>query len=909
MKSAAQLFWSLLCWLLCLALGAALAFQLRVLSEGGLRLPDFATSYLSRRLAAEGFTFRTEAIWLDPRGRVLILAPELGLVAQDSPFASARAVTLQLRRRALLRGEVEAVRIEVADLSIRLPAIVSPTAAAQPILTSGELRLSRPPGSAGWRFDQASARLLDVPVAFGGVFPARASAPAKVAPGTAASPAGLARAFLRRCADAYRVLAPLPTSSIRVLRADLSPERLALGAELPELVLPAHPDLPRELVGARLDNTRLLATLPLSAELRPDLDHATVHVLADRLTSPVPLAVNGKNLALRLVPGRVLAAELAFSRIEKTNTAVPPAPLVVSARFAPYGSTLSVEASTRLADAAWRLSLAGSPSDLAGSAGASGPLTPALLDVVRHYLPPAARPILSLTDPIQLDVAADFSPGARPALVTARMRAGRAEAHHVSFTRAGGVARYAPGEHSLRVDDLLLVQEESHATGSYEMDTNTLDYRFLLGGHLRPMAIGGWFSGWWGRFWDNFAFGPRPPEAEVDIRGMWLDPPRTTVFIGARSDALRLRELPLERFDTRIWVRTHFFDIIHFRATQGPHLAEGGFSRLLDASHDSWQRMEFDVSANFPASALEQLFGAAGAEITAPFRFTTPPDVHLQGEVLGPASTVAPNRQRYSLHLATRNPLHYSGFPLDHLSVRLRRDETEIRLHDLDVGFASGQAGGEAVLSGPESERWLAFDFTLADADLDQAQARWREFQSTRPQSSPPPSTTAAPPKALGGRLALQLTATGPVNDPLGFTGTGTALITGADLAQIRLMGRLSELLGNLGMGFTTVKLHSADARFSLDRNKLVFDSLTLAGQSAQISAKGTYTLSADNLAFTAKIRPFERAGGILSSTADFVLSPLSSALEIELGGTLEQPSWIFSYGPSRILRSITDRF
>lgn len=905
MSSAAPLFCRLFRWTLWLVLAAALSLQLRILSEGGLHLPSFATEYISRQLSAQGFTLQTEAIWLDPRGRVLILAPQLGLAAQDTPFASARAVSLQLRRRALLRGDIEAARIEIADLSVVLPAILSPTGAAQPVLTSGELRLSHHTESETWRLDQASARLLNIPVAFEGHLPELPDNTDR----PAAPPSEITRSALRHCAEAYSVVAALPLDSIRVLRADLSPARLTLAAELPELVLPPHPALPARLTGTRLENTRLLLTLPFSSALQPDLARTALLVLSDRFASPADLATSGENLALRLVPGSIFSADLAASRIHKLDTHVPPAPLIASARYAPYGTTLSLDVSTRLAGAPWHVSVAGSSADLAGSVQATGPLTPALLDVIRHYLPAPARPILSLTDPIQLDITADFSPGARPALVTARIRAGRAVAHHVSFTRAGGVARYAPAENSLRVDDLLLVQEESHATGSYEMNTATLDYRFLLGGHLRPMAIEGWFSVWWDRFWANFAFGPRPPEAEVDIQGMWRAPSRTTVFIGAHSDALRLRDLPLDRFDTRIWVRTHFFDILHFRAAQGPHLATGDFTRLLNAPRDSWQRMEFDVHANFPAAALGQLFGKPGAEITAPFRLTSPPKIHLQGETLGPASTVAPGRQRYTLGLSTKDPLHYAGFPLDHLSVRLQRDDTDIRLHDLRVGFASGLATGEAVLSGPDSERWLAFDITLADADLDLAQTRWREFQATRPQPSPPPPASTTPPKNLGGRLALQLAATGPVNDPLAFTGTGTSFITGADLAQIRLMGRLSELLGNLGLGFTTVKLNEADARFTLDHDRLNFDPLTLSGQSAQITTKGTYTLSANTLAFTAKIRPFERSGGILSSTADFVLSPLSSALEIELGGTLNQPSWIFSYGPSRILRRITDRF
>ena len=86
---------------------------------------------------------------------------------------------------------------------------------------------------------------------------------------------------------------------------------------------------------------------------------------------------------------------------------------------------------------------------------------------------------------------------------------------------------------------------------------------------------------------------------------------------------------------------------------------------------------------------------------------------------------------------------------------------------------------------------------------------------------------------------------------------------------------------------------------------QLAFKSLRLTGPSALVEAKGDYTLDTGRLAFNARVRPFEQRTGLLSSTAGLVLTPLSSALEVELSGTLEKPEWTFTYGPGRLLRRI----
>ena len=905
-------------WTLWLVLLATLALQLRVLVDGGFRLPAFAQKLVVGRLAAKGLVFDAETIWVAPNGRLMLVRPRLGLAGQDGPFATARAVAIEIRRRELLAGEIRATEIELTDLSLVLPAISSPTGAAQPLLEAGEFRLSRPPGAAQWTVDQASARLLSVPAAFSGTLPA-----ARPSDTPRGAPAEIARETLRQASSLYRKIARLPLDRLRVIRVDLSPQRLALSTELPAFSLADYPLLPPGFPALELEEIRATLTHPLDTAPSRDLGELRLQARRLRLPGPVPiesedvdlrLSARGDSLRLGADDAQQAALSLAAARVRSSALPdAPPVPLVLDARFASAGRALELDLSSRLADAPWSARFSGSVADRAGAVSARGALTPALLDLVRPFLPEKARPILELTDPVDIAASVDIAPGAKPLRVSARASAGRAVAGKVPFDRAGAVLVYEPGARLLRADELVLVQSDSLASGSYEMDTETLAFRFLLGGRLRPMAIEGWFSGWWDRLWANFRFGAAPPAAEVDIQGVWREPDRTTVFVAASSGPLRLRELELDSLATRVQVAASSFDILAFRATKDAHVADGRLARILGSDRDAWSYMDFDVRSDFPIEALPRLFPDEGPALARPFALTAPPRIHLVGEAFGPASAT-PGRQRYDLDLATDAPLRYSGFPLDRLALRLERRDTDLRLRDIRAGFASGLATGEAALSGPDSDRWLAFDVTLADADLDLVHTRWKEFQAARPRETPPspdakkeaaPAKEPKDPKPIGGRLSVHLSATGPLENPLGHSGRGDAKITGADLANIRLMGPLSSLLGEIGIGFTTLKLTEADARIALDQNLLVFEDLRLTGPSALVETKGVYTLPDGFLDFKAKIRPFEQGGGILSSTVSIFTSPLTHVLEVELGGTIDDPSWTFTYGPTKLLRRL----
>ena len=105
----------------------------------------------------------------------------------------------------------------------------------------------------------------------------------------------------------------------------------------------------------------------------------------------------------------------------------------------------------------------------------------------------------------------------------------------------------------------------------------------------------------------------------------------------------------------------------------------------------------------------------------------------------------------------------------------------------------------------------------------------------------------------------------------------------------------------NLG----SFSLTTADAPFELQGDHVRFEELRISGPSAVIQAKGYYRLRDGSLDFTTKVFPFDESSSVLGSAVGFVLTPLSKVLEVKLHGSLNNPTWVFAYGPSRLLNTL----
>ena len=255
--------------------------------------------------------------------------------------------------------------------------------------------------------------------------------------------------------------------------------------------------------------------------------------------------------------------------------------------------------------------------------------------------------------------------------------------------------------------------------------------------------------------------------------------------------------------------------------------------------------------------------------------------------------------------------MKYYGFPLADLAVKAQVRDDRIELPVLAAVFAEGQAHGNATLQGTPAARRLAFDITLANAKLGavtQAVAQLKHKPEVPEASAVGKLDKAArirQERLEQGRFDFKLAAEGLYSDFYSFKGTGHASVSGSELGQLNLFGPLSAALHGTFISLGSFSLTTVDAPFELQGDRVRFDHLRISGPSALLQAKGNYRLTDDSLDFTAKVFPFDESSSVLGNAVGFVLTPLSKVLEVKLKGTLNDPSWVFSYGPSRLLNTL----
>lgn len=865
-----------------------------------LEVPRWILRRVETRLADHGLRASFGKTSFDPTGRILVEDVTVSSTTFDEPLASAQALSFKLDPWLLPIGIIVPDTVEVIGGALHVPAMLSASGQNQRLVRDLEFRAHLRDRSL--RFDHASARLLNIDVILSGQVDLEAFQTSKRRPRTPPSAEILFRQYLQ---ITRRVLAAAPWF-----------ERL----EDPQLKIALRPSeeegarahLELHLAGARLpaahEGGKLPAVDAQEVALTTDFPFLglTAKPLVTRFTAR-ELHVHGTqlrgldgNLTARISPSTFY---LELERLETSLSSLTVKDWTI--RHVTVDTplpTLQPAVTANLAGTDWEITAR----DLSPASGdvdlhLRGTLNPALLGWADRASGRKASEILTLRSTPEISFQVSLRDGWRYQNASGRLAVGSVVARRVELEGANALFEHHGTR--LRFEDIVLRQQSSLARGSYEMDTTTRDYRFLLTGRLQPLDIGGWFSGWWPRFWSNFDFRESTPFANIDIRGRWGSPEVSTIFVGVENAATGIRGTRFDSVATRLFIRPNHYDNLGFVAHQGERHARGTFTRHVNLEKDKWEYMTFDVVTNLGLVDGARIFEREGFEIVEPFTFAIPPQLRIAGRLDSPTSPRGEHRN-VSIAGHSTGEFSYYGFPLRDLSFIGKLEDDKLTLDPITVGFAQGTSNGRVVVSGKTGARELGFDVRLSGAVLGETIRTLEDYGAKRKNETRGPDSRFQQ-KIAAGLLDVALSAEGKLDDLFSFHGEGYAELRGAELAEVHLLWVLSQVLNRTFLNFSTLTLDTVKSNFELQGNKLAFSQLRITGPRAAIEAHGDYFLDHKTLDMRAKLYPFEESNFLLSSAVGFVLTPLSRALEFKLTGRLDKPDWSFVYGPTNLFRSI----
>lgn len=883
--------WTVALWTLWLALGLLLAAQAYIAFTNRLEVPGFLLRGLEERLAASGIRATFGRTTFDPTGRILIEDVRLSLPAFTEPVVAARAIYVNLDPWALTAGKVVPSTVRVTGASLAVPAMLSPTGRAEDLLRNLDAMFV--PREHELAIPQFSAYVAGIAVSAHGAVFLPSLAPTKTAPLPA--PDFFARNFPAICRQLVAIAEKLAALDQPALQLELEPSdtRLAIAT----VTLLAHGVTLAEPLPVQASGLRVTTRIPLFGDT-PVM--ARLEVAADELRLPFGAVAQHARVSIRgilrpgqfgfvpeeaeLTAGSLAAAGFSARSLAARLTPGPLPQLTADAVGDLMGAPLAVRASADFRARTATLHFDGS-------------LSPAVLDPLSARVHANVRKFFDFAALECADGLVRFGPGWKFESVSTRATVHGIDAYHVHMDEGRAVVEF-DGRH-FRSPEAWARLGENFARGTYDHDLVTRNYRFLLEGRLRPLDISGWFqSGWWERFFRQFELPVAPPAASVDVQGRWTDGRQSAVFIYVDPVGPVIRGVKLDRARALLFVRPAFYDGLEVFATRDTGTARGTFTYVTSPATFNWRSLEFDLVSTLDPTVASQMIGPAGAALLDPFKFAQPPALKLNARLDG---ADAPGGAHQTVHIDARSPgeFRFHGFPLENVAFTATVHDDEITLDNLRAGFADGVATGRAKIRGVGAERTVRFDATLKDAALGRAAAALQDFTARR-KGVPPSAPGKFVQEKANVRLDLTATAEGRYDDPYSYKGEGTALLQGAEIGEVPLLGVLSEVLR-----FTALRFTSARASFRIEGRKLVFPEFNLRGANSAIDAHGEYALDRSNLDFKAKIYPFHESGNLLKSVVGVVLTPFSEVFEVNLTGPLEKPSAALTVGPTSFLRSL----
>ena len=880
-------------------LGALLAVQVFILSARELAVPKFVLRQIESRLETAGLQVSFGRAVFDPSGHILLSDARLSLTGLHDVVLRAESVYVELNPVALVLREVEPQSVRVSGADLLIPGMLSPSGTSEPLVQRMDFTIRPGQTARVLRLDHLTAHLGPVPVDLSGTFQLPES-------GSQSPPldqllAKLSAHYLQVCRIAARTLPRLPPMEAPRVRLEFESSatdiaRVKLSVQAAAIALPPPPGRtdPVELKHVRaqtrfnLGSVARLTTIDFSADHVQLPQSVSITALRGQLEAMVS-AVAGRfeprllDLAAPRVDHPVLG--LRDLSVRAGVATLPQVQAVVHASLLgkPLALTADVDALTR-----------------AGRVRFETELDRALLPIVSKQVKFDVLKLINWQEAPRLSGDINLGPNGQPLRAAAQFSTQAVTAYRGDLDQTAARVTWQGTE--LVADDILLRCNTSRATGRYEMDFKSLDFRFLLGGRLEPADINGWFRDWWPNFWSNFQFRDAPPDARVEVSGTWKKPLLTQVWIQADGRNAVVKGIELDAMRTRLFVRPGWADILEFHAWRPQGEVRGSFARAWRLPYGSrWTRVEVQAIGESDLSPLPKLLGPLGDRIIAPFSITKPIRVDRAGRIER-EDFGAPVSIDLQIDGQSSGEWTFLNFPLRGVDFRARQDDERLLIAPFSAGMAGGALSGRIELSGPSEAQRVAFDVHLDHAHLGETIRTVETWTAQRAGTAVAPESKFQQ-QVQQGLINVTLSAEGPANDPYAYRGQGAASIENANLGQLKLLGVLSTLLDRTLLNFSTLQLDNAYGDFALDGRVLTFDNLKVTGPRGAIDAEGNYYLDTTNLGFLTRIRPFEGGGRNL---LDAVFTPLTHALEVKLGGQLRDPEWTFLYGPTNILRSLT---
>ena len=899
-------------WTVWLVLGILLGLQIYVASTNQLQVPTFLQKAILERLAVSGVHIAFGNTTFDPSGSILIEHATITLDGFEEPIATVQSLYARIDPAALALQKIEPLELRVSGVSLRVPAMLSPSGKADEIVK--DLDADFIPKSKSLKIAYLRGHVGSLLLSLSGEVPFGEQIKSQ----QQALPIAelLSRYYpsiSKRCATALGALSALDSPYLRVTLIPTADGEIAdcmLGAAGLRLTDPTVMQFGQINASARIPVTGKSIGVD-ELIINANRFNAPAHEVTGRGVRIIVKGVNSKETP-KASASPVLIDEISLiaTRVMVRGVQVDAPMITLNSGDGDVLTALGLfdnPGNINVKAKAWVLSerdIFDGKLDLKTrslSGDFKSQLPPSVLGLVQSQLKKNLEKYIQFNNPVEIvgHVSTDSAWHFKEA--RAHIDATDFSILNIKVDELRGNFKF-DGKH-LSSEDAYARIGANYARGGIYEDFSNYTFRYLIKGQLRPLEISRWIpQAWWNDLFKPFVFMSTPPEADLDFSGSMLDGIHAKTFLFAESKNPIIRGVDFDSVKTLLFSRPQYVDVIHFALFKKGNSAQGRFTRALDIRvGPTSQFFDFDAESNLTYEDLLSLGGYQVPAVLSAISFSGSPAIGIHGKVSGPNSKQGAHRD-VSIQVQSSKELKLSGFPLDSVTTTVFVKDETVSLPEVNAAFAGGQVRSKILITNLGNNPKLAYDGTLTDARLDKAILLMSSFSADKHHSEPQGLAAFLKDKS-NVLFSVSSKAEGLLGVTNSFQGNGSAQFRGAELGQVKMLGLLSELIR-----FTALRFTSARAEFTVEGSKLNFSDISVVGANSAINAQGSYTFGTKQLDFKARINPFKESKNLPQQVMDVVLTPLSDVLQLELRGTVDKPSWAFANSPVTILRNLGER-
>lgn len=859
--------------LLAIGQGVGLYFLLR---EEPLPVPQTVVGEVQALFAREGFRFEAAQMSFDVRGGFYASESALYLEDQDVPLLEADGIFLQASILPLLTGQLELASLELVGGEVYLPPALSRSGQAEAVIRDAFARITLSPRNV--ELSKMRFRWDDLTVNAHGIVP---------------------RATLQGSGPNDALAEDRRTLVVQLWDRLLQTRKRLADFENPTLDLDftlLGADRTRATFNFRADSYSIgewaLETLQASSGsflITPEHMGGTVRLGAARLTGPqgqvrqfrgeLWLRSDRENITVqqaRVAAGNVTAQGLHFPATYATLGWDPDGHLRANGSLTFGGGVAPFTALLDLDDQSGTLHLRVTPQpDFLATLAEVDPRLATL------PLSMGARPYLRLE--AQLDPGFQFREAKVFAVLADLVAAG------VSLDFATAWGTLYPDRAFL--DHFHAVSEKLDVTGSIEQSLNSAQHRLYLRGSVIPSELNPWLQDWWDNIWEDLLFHGDRPLLDMAMQGYWKEEQGRLVKGSARGENAAYRGLLLETCSFDFFALPGASRIENLQAVREEGVGTGSLSWINIQAEPKLVAFHLDLDAPFAPSAALPTLGDNWGGIGENILFEEPPTSSLRGRMLyRPGEDFHAKAVRAELRSEAPGTIY--EWPLDSLTLvadRVKSGEADyLDLPTVDATAFAGNLAARARIDLTDLENPdLDLALTLTDTELREVILTVEAVRGSAEEEEPVEPTTER-----YGDLDVQLALSGPLQDFWSTNGTGSFQISEGNLAQLRLFGLLSRAIEVVPfLTFSTLNIKEGGGEYSVANGQVVFPDLRFTGDGTEIIADGTVQMPESELDFEVELHLLRKSETPLVILSP-ILYPLAKALEVRLGGTLEEPSW-----------------